>query len=139
VEIASRIVSVKGLDLETGMLRSLNARECHFGYRDSVFKHELKDKFFITHVTYELERDGQPVLDYGQLQSLSHQDDLTPMDVVHEIVRIREGKLPDRTQLGTAGSFFRNPVVSGDHYIELKEECEELVGWKLSPDVLQPA
>ncbi|USN56334.1 MAG: FAD-binding protein [Candidatus Peribacteria bacterium] len=70
VEVKDVITSVKGFDLTTRDIRALNPIECHFGYRDSVFKHELKDKFFITHVTFQLSKNPSPRLEYKGLEDL---------------------------------------------------------------------
>jgi UDP-N-acetylmuramate dehydrogenase len=126
VEVKDVITSVKWFDLQTGDLRALNPMECHFGYRDSVFKHELKDKFFITHVTFVLSKKPNPRLTYRWLEDLS--SGATPLDIVQKIIAIRQSKLPDETKIGTAGSFFRNPIVALDVYDKLCEEYTDLVG-----------
>lgn len=131
VEVADVIKSVKGFDLQAGGIRALNRIECHFWYRDSAFKQELKGKFFITHITFELTKDGSPQLAYGALSDLQTKSDLTPMDVASAVMAIRESKLPDWTELGTAGSFFRNPVITRETYEELQGEYEDLVWWEL--------
>lgn len=74
VEVADVIKSVKGFDLQAGGIRALNRIECHFGYRDSVFKQELKGKFFITHITFELTKSGTPALGYRGLDELQGQE-----------------------------------------------------------------
>lgn len=132
VEVCDVITSVKGFDLSTRDIRALNPIECHFGYRQSAFKEELKDKFFITHVTFQLCKNPSPRLEYKGLERLREDYEgwwtITPLDVVNKIIEIRESKLPDRHQLGTAGSFFRNPVVNRERYEQLLGEYGDLVG-----------
>ena len=113
----------------------LASYECEFGYRDSVFKHSLKEKFFITQVTFELGKYDPktyfPTIQYGSIQdklaSMAGNlvDDvtdlpLTPQLIADAIADIRESKLPNRKEIGTAGSFFKNPLVSKEKYKQLQ-------------------
>lgn len=113
VEVAQCIDQVEGVQLSTGQWRVLSAPECRFGYRDSVFKHELQQDFIITRVVFRLARVFAPQLQYGPLQQWAQQSaSVTPDALMAEICRIRQSKLPDPSVIPNAGSFFKNPLVS---------------------------
>jgi UDP-N-acetylmuramate dehydrogenase len=124
VELADRFESLDGVDLITGRSVTLSARQCGFGYRDSVFKHVLAGKTLITRVRFRLPRPWQPVLGYLDLQKRVHETGLHAPDartVFDWVCAIRRAKLPDPQQIGNAGSFFKNPVVSA-------EQCRDIIG-----------
>ena len=92
--------------------------ECSYGYRDSRFKHE-RGRYIITSVLFKVTRKYSPKLDYGGVRTALEGKDLqalTPMDVRNAIIGIRNAKLPDPAVLGSAGSFFKNPVISREHF-----------------------
>jgi len=137
-EVKDTIHAVKWFDLTTGNIRSLNALECDFAYRDSVFKHELKDNFFITHVTFKLSKIPKPNLSYPQLKKYLQaqnikEKDLTPLHVTNAIIAIRNQKLPSINDIGTAGSFFKNPTVSQKIYDQLLTQFPTLKSRELNP------
>lgn len=103
---------------------SFSVEECGYGYRDSVFKDpEVKGRYVVTHVVFALSRDPRPVLDYGHLrEAVSEAADgaLTPSIVRKVIIRIRKDKLPEPSVTGSAGSFFKNPVVSQEHFARIE-------------------
>lgn len=117
-EVEQCIRSVRGYDMAHRRFRELLHADCHFGYRDSIFKKTLKNKFIITEVTFVL-KGGlfQPNLSYHALsQYLLDQGTPTPshQEVYDAVIAIRSSKLPDPKQLGNAGSFFKNPIVPHD-------------------------
>ena len=92
--------------------------ECAYGYRDSRFKHE-RGRYIITSVLFRVTRKYSPKLDYGGVRAALEGRDLqtlTPMDVREAIIGIRNAKLPDPAQIGSAGSFFKNPVITREHF-----------------------
>jgi len=92
----------------------LKNADCRFAYRESIFKHELKDKVFITAVIFALKKVT----------------DTTPLtQAVADIIAIRKTKLPDPTQIGTAGSFFKNPVITEKEFLALKTKYPELISF----------
>ncbi|MBL8310552.1 MAG: UDP-N-acetylmuramate dehydrogenase [Burkholderiales bacterium] len=118
VEMASRCESVAAIDLHTGEPVQFGAAECNFGYRESRFKHALRehghDRYAITRVRFRLSRRFQPHLDYGDIKTeLQARRISAPsaQDVARAVIAIRERKLPDPAVIGNAGSFFKNPVV----------------------------
>ena len=124
VELADRFESLDGVDLVTGRSVTLNAAQCAFGYRDSVFKQLLAGKTLITRVRFRLPRPWQPVLGYLDLQRRIHETGVHDPDartVFGWVCAIRRAKLPDPQQIGNAGSFFKNPVVSA-------EQCRDIIG-----------
>ena len=124
VELKDRFDSLDGVDLVTGRSVTLRAEQCAFGYRDSVFKHLLAGKTLITHVRLRLPKPWQPVLGYLDLQRCVHDSGNATPDagtVFDWVCAVRRAKLPDPRDIGNAGSFFKNPVVSA-------EQCRDIIG-----------
>lgn len=122
VELAPFVRAVHCLELATGRSCSLAASDCEFGYRDSVFKRSLRDQLLITAVDIELSRQPDVQVEYPALaRELSGLPAAapSPQDVFDAVVRIRRSKLPDPARVPNAGSFFKNPVVTGDTASEL--------------------
>lgn len=112
VELKDSCQYVDVLNLDSGQTYRMTAEECQFGYRDSVFKHELKEGHVIVAVGFKLSKNWQPNVSYGPLAELAQkQDSVTPNAVFDAVCAIRRSKLPDPSVLGNAGSFFKNPVV----------------------------
>lgn len=123
-EACNHIHQVHTLEAATGNARTFSAEECHYAYRHSIFKGELKGKYVVTAVTYKLQREYQPVLSYtGLLRELERRHiqpgTLTADELRRVIIEIRRAKLPDPQQTGSAGSFFMNPIVSQATYAQL--------------------
>ena len=115
VEVKDIIERVETIDLTSGESRVFSIDDCHYGYRESIFKNEVKDRYAVTYVTYRLNKRFTPRLDYGNIRSeLADAGPLTPAKVREAVIRIRQSKLPDPKIQGNAGSFFKNPVV--DHH-----------------------
>jgi len=124
IELKDRFDTLDGVDLITGRSVTLNAAQCAFGYRDSVFKHALAGKTLITRVRMRLPRPWQGVLGYLDLQRRQHDSGISAPDartVFDWVCDIRRAKLPDPALIGNAGSFFKNPVVSA-------EQCRDIIG-----------
>lgn len=130
------IYEVEGIDLETKQKKTRSNAECKFGYRDSIFKNELKGKVIITAVTFIFEKqsaDYVPNIQYNDIQNMIWERNIDPteitaLQVANIIIEIREKKLPDRTKIGTAGSFFKNPIVSKEQYEKLLMKYDNLKG-----------
>ena len=122
------------LALDTFEIRQLSSQECCFGYRDSVFKHELFGKVAIVSVGLKLNKEWRPLVSYGSLKSIPD-DELSPQRIYHEICEVRSAKLPDPDQMGNAGSFFKNPVISVRHFRELRKNFPDIVGYELGEGV----
>ncbi len=119
---------VEYLELETGKLQRLDAAQCEFSYRESIFKGSLRDKTVITAVGLRLAKNWQPRLDYGPLQAFE-QSKVTPREIFERVCEVRRDKLPDPKVLGNAGSFFKNPLVSAACYLELAQRFSNIVGY----------
>jgi UDP-N-acetylmuramate dehydrogenase len=120
VEVKDVIRKVYCYDTVEEEFVHFDVEECRYGYRDSIFKSpEIKGRYIVTHVVFALSRDPRPVLDYGHLrdavaESASHPAD--PALIRKVIIKIRKEKLPEPSVMGSAGSFFKNPVISMEHF-----------------------
>ncbi|HMJ68678.1 MAG TPA: UDP-N-acetylmuramate dehydrogenase [Cyclobacteriaceae bacterium] len=134
VEVKEVIVKVDAVDRSTGTLRSFTKDECRFGYRESVFKHELKEKYFISSVTLTLTNNKHQLnTSYGAIADTLKQMNVTEPTirlVSDAVIRIRRSKLPDPNVIGNAGSFFKNPVINADHYNTLKKQHPLIPGYQ---------
>lgn len=135
VEIKDVFESLEAVEISSGELRTFSHEECQFGYRESVFKKSLKDKYVITSVSYRLSK--HPVLNtsYGAIENeLKSMGILHPtiQDVSKAVIAIRQSKLPDPKEIGNAGSFFKNPIISLSHFEKLKKEYPEIPSYKVS-------
>ncbi len=112
-EVCSVVEKVKGYDLENGTLAEFSAAECKFAYRNSIFKSYLRNKFIITSVIFKLDKFPLFNLKYGDLQDKVNEKGGENLRNIREsVIEIRESKLPNVKDLGNAGSFFKNPVVT---------------------------
>jgi len=131
VEVKEVIVQVDGMMLDTGEERCIKGADCKFSYRESIFKHELKEIFFISSVTLRLTKKKHKInSNYEALKvRLAQLGILNPTihDVSNTVIEIRQSKLPDPKVIGNAGSFFKNPVVSLNQFEKLKKQ------WPLIP------
>ena len=116
------IYKVEAIETATGKEVVIDNAECHYGYRQSMFKTEWKGRYIVTHVTFRLNKAFTPQLDYGNILAQLHAEGIdtpTPLQLRNVIIKIRREKLPDPMVEGNAGSFFMNPVVSRAKYDEL--------------------
>src|SRR5210317_95771 len=112
VEVCDSIEQVHAFDRASSKWVQLKSAECGFGYRDSIFKRE-PGRYVITSVEFRLSRNFQPRLDYSPLsERFSQPEKVTALEVFEAVCEVRRSKLPDPAQLGNAGSFFKNPVVT---------------------------
>ncbi len=130
-ELADFVDAVTAFEFVTGETFTIAAAACRFAYRDSVFKHELKDKAVICSVRFRLPKQWQPNLRYAELAAeIAAQDTQpTPQQVSDAVIAIRRRKLPDPAQIGNAGSFFKNPVVSAAKRDELLAQHPALISY----------
>jgi len=126
-EIANLVSAVRGIDMRTGSEQTLPAEACHFGYRDSIFKTPEYRDFFITAVTFHFRTwKGSPNLSYPALAEHFPVRPLSPMQVRGAVIQLRRSKLPDPSETGNAGSFFKNPVIDKDHLDELQRQYPDI-------------
>jgi UDP-N-acetylmuramate dehydrogenase len=115
VELSDLLESVTALDLSTKQYQKLTAEQCKLGYRDSIFKHDLRGRVVITEVMLKLSTRPRVSLTYPALaDALASVPEPTPEDVFRAVCDIRSSKLPDPAQIPNVGSFFKNPVLSAD-------------------------
>ena len=134
VEIKDVFEELEAVEIATAARRTFDAAACAFGYRESVFKRALKDKYLITSVTFRLQK--KPVLNvsYGDIQkTLDEMGVQNPsiQDVSQAVIRIRRSKLPDPAEIGNAGSFFKNPEILQAQFDRLKSTFPTLPGYPL--------
>jgi UDP-N-acetylmuramate dehydrogenase len=123
VEVRESVTKVRAISLSDGLIREFSNNECLFGYRDSIFKGELKGKYLITKVFFRLSTKHQFNLGYGTLNDEVHKAGEVSLKTIREaVINIRRNKLPDPAITGNAGSFFRNPVISNEKAAELKDK-----------------
>lgn len=122
VEIKDVFESLEAIDLKTGETIVFTNKDCQFGYRESIFKNQEKNKFFIYSVTFRLNKKPILNLNYGDIQKKLIENGCvnpTIKEVSNAIIEIRNSKLPNPKDIGNAGSFFKNPEVSIEKYSEL--------------------
>ena len=119
-EIKDTFVSCDSMTIATQEMKTFDKEDCHFGYRESIFKHEAKDQFIITSVIFKLTKHNHKInTSYGDItKELEKQNVSTPTlkDVSNAVIAIRQSKLPDPAALGNSGSFFKNPIISKEQY-----------------------
>jgi UDP-N-acetylmuramate dehydrogenase len=147
VELQDRFDSLDAVDLTTGQPFTLNAAQCAFGYRDSVFKHSsmarssgaqgfgLADKALITRVRFALPKAWKPVLGYADIDKKRLQinvNEPSALQIYEWICEIRQAKLPDPKVIGNAGSFFKNPTVSAEQCADIIQREPKIVHYRLA-------
>jgi UDP-N-acetylmuramate dehydrogenase len=138
VEAKDLIVGVEAIDMANGQPVTLTHADCHFGYRDSVFKHTLKNALVVCRVTFRLSTHFHPNLGYGDLAArVKASGNITSVLVRETILAIRQEKLPDPDIQGNAGSFFMNPVIPAAHYQSLLTTYPDMPGWPQGDDVVK--
>lgn len=130
VEFADFCQFVTWFDLKTKQLHRYSKQECQFGYRDSIFKRDLKGRAIITSVTLSLPKHWQPKLSYAGLDQLSQT--ATSKEVMAKVIEVRQSKLPDPKQIPNAGSFFKNPVVAYKLFEQLNKVYPNLPSYPVA-------
>ncbi len=124
VEIKDVFTYLSALNIATGEMENFNAEQCKFGYRESVFKQALKGKYIICYVAFKLSKKAIKNTTYGAIE-----DELKKMevsdpsieDISKAVISIRQSKLPNPAEIGNAGSFFKNPIISEQHVQKLQK------------------
>jgi len=144
VEIKDTFQQLEALEIATGKIKTFTHSDCKFGYRNSVFKNELKGKYIITNVTFKLTKNNHQInISYGDIKN--HLKDIehpTLKDISDAVISIRQQKLPDPKEIGNSGSFFKNPVIGSvlfnslqkkhakmPHYVVSENEIKIPAGW----------
>ena len=146
VELKDSMHELEALEIDTANAKTFANKDCEFGYRNSVFKNELKGKYIITSVTFKLTKNTHKLnSSYGAIQSELDKNNIinpTIKDISKTVISIRQSKLPDPKEIGNSGSFFKNPVIStsdfknlqktypdAPHYVVSKNEIKVPAGW----------
>ncbi len=132
VEIKDIFYELQAYDLHEKSIVTFTKNDCHFGYRESVFKHKYKGRFVILNVTFQLRK--QPVfhIEYGAIQQELEKMNVSQLSVAaisQAVINIRRSKLPDPNVVGNAGSFFKNPTVANESFFSLKHTYPNIVGF----------
>ncbi|WP_200977149.1 UDP-N-acetylmuramate dehydrogenase [Echinicola sp. 20G] len=144
VEIKEVFDHLEAVNRKTLEVETFNHDQCNFGYRESIFKNTARDKYVITHVTYKLSKQSTPNITYGAIKTTLQEmgiseNEITIDDISKAVISIRQSKLPDPKLIGNAGSFFKNPVVSLEHFEKLKAIHPTIPGYPQSKEVKVPA
>jgi len=124
VELKDVLDSVEGIQIPPASPTPFfkEADQCEFGYRDSIFKHALKNKIIITHVTLRLNKKPLFRTEYGAIRELVKNKPLSIKAISDAVIKIRQEKLPDPKVIGNAGSFFKNPIISEEQFLLLQKK-----------------
>ena len=142
VEIKDVFDSLEAVDVESGELKVFTSQDCEFGYRESVFKRNLKGKYIITSVTLRLNRRHQLNTSYGAIEQKLQEKGITDpsiRDVSNAVIEIRQSKLPDPAKIGNSGSFFKNPVISKAQFEALKAKYPDVANYPVDEENVKVA
>ena len=135
-EIKDTFVSCEAMNIENQEIKIFNKAECNFGYRESVFKNEIKNQYIITSVVYRLTKHEHKInTSYGDiLGELNKQNISIPTlkDVSNAVITIRQSKLPDPKELGNSGSFFKNPIILKSDFEKIHQQFPEMKFYEVS-------
>ncbi len=143
VELKEVFNSLEAIHMKTAELQHFYLQELDFDYRYSVFKGPLKDQYLILNVVLKLARYPKINLEYGQLREEAHkisnksQPDIK--DVRQAVINIRKSKLPEPDEIGNAGSFFKNPIISESQFIELRKDFPDIVHFNIGKQSIKLA
>ena len=144
VDVGQYIDTVEAVEVATGNVYQFKGEECRYAYRSSVFKHEMKGKYIVTHVIYRLSLSFAPDLSYGAISRALQANDINAEVVTAQVLRnviidVRRSKLPDPAEIGSAGSFFMNPVVSQSKFESLQQQYPDMPHYVVDEGVKIPA
>ncbi|MEW7292516.1 UDP-N-acetylmuramate dehydrogenase [Aquimarina sp. 2304DJ70-9] len=135
VELKDTMESCEAIDIATAKKHVFSNKDCKFGYRNSIFKNEVKGKYIITKVTFKLSKNNHVLnTSYGAIENALVDKGITNptiKDVSEAVIQIRKSKLPDPAEIGNSGSFFKNPVISAAHFLELQKTYPDIPSYKL--------
>ena len=141
VELKDVFVECEAIHVESLESKTFKNKDCQFDYRNSIFKQKLKGQYIITNVTFKLAKDNHILkTTYGAIQSELNNRNIskpTIKNVSDAVIRIRQSKLPDPKEIGNSGSFFKNPIISIDHFNELLINFPEIPSYKVSNDQIK--
>ncbi|MFO8234140.1 MAG: UDP-N-acetylmuramate dehydrogenase [Bacteroidales bacterium] len=137
-EAKNSIKEVETIDLENCEKVIYQNKECRFGYRNSIFKEERKGKSIITHVVFTLQKKYVFNLDFGILKkTVNQRGEITLQNIRDSVIEIRSHKLPDPKELGSAGSFFKNPVISEEKLRTVQQKFPNIPYYEIEKDTIK--
>ena len=135
-EIKDTFVSCEAMKIDTQEIKTFDNKSCHFGYRESVFKNEVKDQYIITSVVFKLTKRNHRInISYGDISAELAKNNITNptlKEVSNAVIAIRKSKLPDPKELGNSGSFFKNPIVSKKAFEAIHAKFPEMKYYDVS-------
>lgn len=138
VELKDVFESLEALEIKTGELRKFYLDDCKFGYRDSVFKNELKGEYIIVNVTFKLTKEQHQLnISYGAIKEHLKSGEPTIQEIADAVIKIRSSKLPDPKVIGNSGSFFKNPIISVALFLVLKKKYPEIPNYPVSDTLVK--
>ena len=135
-EIKDTFYSCEAMSIENQEIKTFANSECHFGYRESVFKNEAKDQYIITSVIFKLTKRNHKInTSYGDITAELAKKDITNptlKEVSNAVITIRQSKLPDPKELGNSGSFFKNPILLKTDFEEIHQKFPAMKYYEIS-------
>ena len=135
VEIKETFVELEALEISSGKIVKFSNSECEFGYRESVFKNKMKNKYIILNITLELNKNPILNINYGDVKAILETKKIetpTIKDVSNAIISIRQRKLPDPKKIGNGGSFFKNPIIDINLLKLIEGKYPNVVSYKIN-------
>jgi len=136
VELKDVFVSCEAVNIKDQSTKTFTKEDCKFGYRESVFKKELKGQYIITSVNLRLTKTNHELsIDYGAIKTelaALNIEKPTIQDISKAVISIRQSKLPDPKKIGNSGSFFKNPIISISHFNKLKSNFPNIPSYPIS-------
>lgn len=142
VEIKDVFHELEALHISDGYTKTFGLEECAFGYRESVFKRQLKNQFVILSVTYRLNKKPRFNTSYGAIEQELERMGVNVLSIKaisDAVIRIRQSKLPDPAIIGNAGSFFKNPEIGAEQFAELRLKFPAIVGYPIAGNLVKLA
>ncbi len=136
VEVKDIITKVEGIEIKTERRVAFANPVCQFGYRNSIFKNELKGKVILTSVSFRLTKKNHKLnTSYGAIETALQEQGIaspTIKNISDAVIAIRQSKLPDPKEIGNSGSFFKNPVITTKQFLELQHNYPNIPSYKIS-------
>ncbi|WP_062059981.1 UDP-N-acetylmuramate dehydrogenase [Aquimarina longa] len=138
VELKDTMISCEAINIATRKKHIFSNKDCKFGYRNSIFKNEVKGEYIITKVTFNLtKKEHTLTTSYGAIESALNDQGITKptiKDISEAVIKIRKSKLPDPSKIGNSGSFFKNPVITKSHFTKLQKIYPNIPSYKIDDD-----
>ena len=140
-EIKDTFVRCTAMEIATQQLKTFSRDECHFSYRESIFKQDAKGKYIITSVVFKLTKRHHNInIEYGDIKNQlasKHIENPTIKEVSNAVIAIRESKLPNPKELGNSGSFFKNPIITKDHFNAVQQKFPDIKHFQVSDTLVK--